>query len=72
MEKFGLKTLKSLQKNHIFQFIDQKKGQIHGNPVADGWAGTVMQKNVRNSTKFITDLPTYRPTRQRVESRVRD
>ena len=44
MEKFGLKTLKSLKKNHVFQFIDQKKGQIHGNPVADGWAGTVMQK----------------------------
>ena len=22
----------------------QKQGRIHGNPVADGWAGAVMQK----------------------------
>ena len=24
-----------------------EQGRIHGNPVADGWAGTVMQKPLR-------------------------
>ena len=42
----------------------EEQGRIHGNPVADGWAGAVMRK------------PPYRPadipTHQGVESRVRD
>ena len=29
-------------------------------------------KTARNSTKFVTDVPTYRPTQQGVESRARD
>ena len=36
-----------------------KQGRIHGNPVADGWAGAVMQKLL--GTKKCdgpTDLPT--------------
>ena len=49
-----------------------KQGRIHGNPVADGWAGAVMQKPLAILEIFPTDLPTYRPTRQGVESRVRD
>ena len=45
----------------------QKQGRIHGNPVADGWAGAVMQKPLANQksdrpTDRPTDLPTYRPS----------
>ena len=44
-----------------------KQGRIHGNPVADGWAGAVMQKPLGiqkcdGSTDRPTDLPTYRST----------
>ena len=51
----------------------RKQGRIHGNPVADGWAGAVMQKplaiqNCYRRTDGRTDLP----TRQGEESRVRD
>ena len=54
-----------------------EQGRIHGNPVADGWAGAVMQKPLGNQKcderiDGRMDLPTYRPTRQGVESRVRD
>ena len=48
-----------------------KQGRIHGNPVADGWAGAVMRKTARNF-RNISYRPTGRPTRQGVESRVRD
>ena len=55
--------------NFVFAalWLKQKyeQGRIHGKPVADGWAGAVMPKNV-------TNLRTYRPTRQGEESRVRD
>ena len=54
--------------------INEKEGWIHGNPVADGWAGAVMRN--RSEFKNVTDIPTYgptyRPKRQGVESRVRD
>ena len=51
----------------------QKQGRIHGNPVADGWAGAVMQKPLANQKCDLpTDQPTDRPTRQVLESRVRD
>ena len=46
-----------------------KQGQIHGNPVADGWAGAVMRKPLAIQK---CDRQTFRPTRQGVESRVRD
>ena len=54
-----------------------KQGRIHGNPVADGWAGAVMQKPLGiqkcdGRTDGLTYRPTYRLTRQGVESRVRD
>ena len=45
------------------------QGRIRGNPVADGWAGAVIQKPLRIQK---CDLPTDGPTRQGVESRVRD
>ena len=54
-----------------------KQGRIHGNPVADGWAGEVMRKPL-GIQKYDgrmgrqTDIPTYRPTWQGVESRVCD
>ena len=56
---------------------ENEQGWIHGNPVADGWAGAVMQKpfgiqKCDGRTYRPTDLPIYRPTRQGVESRVRD
>ena len=53
--------------------LKKKQGRIHGNPVADGWAGAVMRKPLGiQKCDGRTDLPTYRPTRQGVESRVRD
>ena len=56
-------------KSRVALYIKEKQGQIHGNPVADGWAGVVMQKPLAIQ-KY--DLPTYRPTWQVLESRVRD
>ena len=51
----------------------KKQGRIHGNPMADGWAGAVMQKPHRiQRCDGRTKGPAYRPTRQGVESRVRD
>ena len=51
----------------------EKQGRIHGNPVTDGWAGAVMQKSLGiKKCDRPTVRPTYRPTRQGVESRVRD
>ena len=38
---------------------EEKQGRIHGNPVADGWAGAVMRKPLANQK---SDVPTYRPT----------
>ena len=50
-----------------------KQGQIHGNPVADGWAAAVMQKQIAiQKYDRRTDRRTDRPTLQGVESRVRD
>ena len=54
-----------------------QQGRIHGNPVADGWAGAVMRKPLEiqkcdGRTDQPTDRSTYQPTRQGVESRVRD
>ena len=46
-----------------------KQSRIQGNPVADGWAGAVMRK-LPGIQKC--DGPTYQPTRQGVESRVRN
>ena len=40
-----------------------------GRTVADGWAGAIMQKPFEIQQYL---LPTYRPTWQGVESRVRD
>ena len=37
---FHIKTEKSLPS---FQSMQEEQGQKHGNPVADGWAGAVMQ-----------------------------
>ena len=61
--------------------IELKQGRIHGNPVADGWAGAVMQKPLAIQKCYggtdrrmdgRTDGPTDGPTQQGVESRVRD
>ena len=42
---------------------ERKKGRIHGNPVADGWAGAVMRKPLRiQKCDGRTDRPTDRPT----------
>ena len=37
--------------------FELKQGRIHSNPVADGWAGAVLQKTAQNSTR-----PDTRPT----------
>ena len=39
----------------------EKQGRIHGKPVADGWAGAVMQKP-SEIKKNVTDGWTDRPT----------
>ena len=56
-----------------------EQGRIHGNPVADGWAGAVMRKfkNVMDRptdgpTNGPTDKPTYQSTWEGVESHDRD
>ena len=46
-------------------FVTEKQGWIHGNPVADGWAGAVMQKPLGiqkcdGRTDRRTDQPTDR------------
>ena len=46
----------------------EKQGRIHGNPVADGWTGAVMQKLLAILEVFPTNLPTYR--HGKVQSRV--
>ena len=54
-------------------FIYEKQGRIHGNPVADSWAGAVMQKPLGiKKSQLPTNLPTYQPTQQGVEWCVRD
>ena len=51
----------------------KEQGRIHGNPVADGWVGAVMRKPQGiQKCDLPTYQPTYRPTQQGVESRVRD
>ena len=46
------------KKVHLNQKQD-KQGRIHGNPVADGWAGAVMRKPLANQKSYRrTDLPT--------------
>ena len=51
----------------------KKQGRIDGNPVADGWAGAVMRKPLGiQKCDGRMDGRTDRPTRQGVESRVRD
>ena len=48
---------------------EMKQGRTHVNPVADGWAGAVLQKPLGIQK---CDGRTDGPTRQGVESRVRD
>ena len=51
----------------------KKQGRIHGNPVADDWAGAVMQKSLGiQKCDQLTDRPTDRRTDQGVESCVRN
>ena len=41
--------------------MEEKQGRIHGNPVADGWAGAVMRKPLGiQKCDGRTDEPTYR------------
>ena len=50
------KKMKNCRKN---QGINRKQGRIHGTPVADGWAGAVMQKlQTDERTDRPADLPT--------------
>ena len=35
-----------------------KQGRIHGNPVADGWAGAIMREPLAILTIFLSDVPT--------------
>ena len=54
-------------------FISLKKqGRIYGNTVAAGLAGAVIQSLIAILEIFVTDGRTDGPTRQGVESRIRD
>ena len=67
-----LKLAKVIILQWIYRVYTCKQGRIHGNPVADGWAGAIMQKPLAILEIFRTDGWMDRPTRQGVESRVRD
>ena len=65
--------LQQIAANHQNFKKSGKQGRIHGNPVADSWAGAVMRKPITIQKCYGgTDRPTDRPTWQVVESRVRD
>ena len=44
----GITTWRSIRRAvlPLCSAIEKKQGRIHGNPVADGWAGAVMQKSL--------------------------
>ena len=55
--------------------MQEKQGRIHDNPVTQRLGRSNNAKtarNFRNISYRHTNLPTYRPTRQGVESRVHD
>ena len=52
--------------------INKKQGRIYDNPVTDGWAEAVGRKPLGIQKMLWTDRRVDRPTRQGVESRVRD
>ena len=58
METIRPKSMKFLYKKRQTMFF-KEQGRIRGNPVADGWAGAVMQKPL-GIQKYHgrTDLPT--------------
>ena len=61
------------KKKKFFEANSRKQGRIHGNPVEDGWAGAVPQKLLRiQKCDGRADRRMDLPTRQGVESRVRD
>ena len=37
-------TVKKRKFPIVLKFLWRKKGRIHGNPAADGWAGAIMRK----------------------------
>ena len=55
-----LKTGKNVK--FCFLTLKKKQSQIHGNSVADGWAGAVMQKphGIKNVTDGRTDTTSCR------------
>ena len=53
--------------------LNIKLGRIHGNPVADSLVGVVMRKPLGTQKCYgRMEQPTNQPTRQSIESRVRD
>ena len=73
-DKFQVET-KAGNKNYFrgnWHDSGKEQGRIHSNPVADSWAGAVIQRTIASLEIFVTDGWTDRPTRQGVESRVRD
>ena len=54
--RMGLKSFKRRSREGA---REKKQGRIHGNPVADSWAGAVMQKPLGiQKCDGRTDLPT--------------
>ena len=47
---------------HLRSDVITKQGRIHGNPVADGWAGAVIQRPIASLEIFVTDGRTDGPT----------
>ena len=54
----GYKMSKLIKTSCKSKQIMEKQGRIHGNPVADGWAGAVMQKPLAILEIFRTDQRT--------------
>ena len=53
--------------DNIKDYIKAEQGRIHGNPVAEGWAGAVLQQLLGiqkrdRRTNRLTDGPTDGPT----------
>ena len=59
IRKIERKTERKEPKYDIESYGTNKQGWIHGNPVADGWAGAVMRKPLGIQK---CDLPTDRRT----------
>ena len=53
----------SEHKKKVKEKEGKKQGRIHGNPVADVWAGAVVRKPLGIQKCYVTDGPTDRDSK---------